>query len=291
MSSSSSTEPLVTADEDEGRELGRFLAAKRARIRPGDVGLPGGGRRRVPGLRREEVAMLAGVSPAYYTRLEQGDVGRVSDEGVGALAQALHLSHAETDHFFRLANPRGEARREACSRTAVRPALQGLLDVLVDVPALVIGRRSDILAWNGLGSIVFGGLHDLREERNLARLVFLDPAYRDLFVDWDQKAADVVGQLRVDAGFHPSDPHLSALVGELAVRSDPFARLWARHEIRERCHGVQQLRHPEVGLLDLHVETFRVAGEDDKSLVTYRAAPGSTTLESLRMLGSWAAAA
>ena len=285
------TSPMVTADENDGQELGRFLAAKRARLRPQDVGMPEGGRRRVPGLRREEVAMLAGVSPAYYTRLEQGDVGRVSDEVLGSLAKALRLTNAETDHLFRLANPQGEARREACSRTAVRPALQGLLDAFVDMPALIIGRRSDILAWNDLGSLVFGGLHDLTvSERNLVRLVFLDPSYQDLFVDWEQKAADVVGQLRRDAGFHPHDPRLSALVGELAVTSGAFARLWARHEIQERCHGVQQLRHPEVGLLELHVETLRVSGEDDKTLVTYRATPGSTSQESLRVLTSWAAA-
>ena len=284
------TWPIVTADESDGHELGRFLAAKRARLRPQDVEIPEGGRRRVPGLRREEVAMLAGVSPAYYTRLEQGDVGRVSDEVVSSLAQALRLTNAETDHLFRLANPRGEARREVCSRTAVRPALQGLLDAFIDMPALIIGRRSDILAWNALGSLVFGGIHDLTAaERNLARLVFLNPAYQDLFVDWEQKAADVVGQLRIDAGFHPNDSRLSALVGELVVKSDTFAQLWARHEIQERCHGVQQLQHPEVGLLELHVETLRVSGEDDKSLVTYRATPGSASQESLRILSSWSA--
>lgn len=243
----------------------------------------------MPGLRREEVAMLARVSPAYYTRLEQGDGGRVSDEIVGALAQALRLTGGETDHAFRLANPRGEARRDGCSRAAVRPALQGLLDAFVDMPALIVGRRSDILAWNGLGSLVFGGLREMpRPERNLARLVFLDPAFRDLFVDWERKAADVVGLLRLDAGFHPGDPRLSALVGELAVKSDTFAWLWARHEIQERCHETQTLRHPEVGLLDLQVETLRVVGEEDKSLVTYRAVPGSATQDSLRLLGSWA---
>ena len=279
------TPPLVTADEGDAQELGRFLAAKRARLSPQDVGIPGGGRRRVPGLRREVVAMLAGVSPAYYTRLEQGDVGRVSDAVVGALAEALHLTPVEVDHFFRLANPRGEARRDSCSRAPIRSALQGLLDAFVDMPALIIGRRSDLLAWNELGSVVFGGLQELpRAERNLARLVFLAPAFQDVFADWDRKAADVVGQLRMEAGFHPSDPHLSALVGELAVRSETFARLWARHEVQERCNGVQVLRHPEAGLLELQVETFRVAGEEDKSLVTYRAVTGSTTQESLRSL-------
>jgi transcriptional regulator with XRE-family HTH domain len=285
MSSSTSAAPLVTADEDEGQELGRFLAAERAQIRPDDVGMPGGGRRRVPGLRREEVAMLAGVSPAYYTRLEQGDAGRVSDEVVGALSQALHLTPAEAEHLFRLVNPRAEARRNTCSNAAVRPELQSLLDALGEVPAMIVGRRSDILAWNTLGSLVFGDLERLpRSERNWARLVFLHPEYRNLFIDWHQKAADVVGQLRVDAGFHPTDPHLAALVGELAVKSPTFARLWARHEIRERCHSIQQLDHPEVGQLELQVESFRVAGEEDKSLVTYRATPGSPTHAALQQL-------
>lgn len=285
MSSSAPAAPLVTADEDEGRELGRFLAAKRAQIRPDDVGLPGGGRRRVPGLRREEVAMLAGVSPAYYTRLEQGDAGRVSDEVVGALSQALHLTPVEADHLFRLVNPRAEARRNTCSNTVVRPELQSLLDALIEVPAMIVGRRSGILAWNTLASLLFGDLERLpRSERNWARLVFLHPAYRDLFIDWHQKAADVVGQLRIDASFHPTDPHLAALVGELAMKSPTFARLWARHEVQDHCHRVQHLDHPDVGQLELQIESFRVAGEEDKSLITYRAAPGSPTHTALQQL-------
>lgn len=285
MSSSTSAAPLVTADEDEGQELGRFLAAKRAQIRPDDVGLPGGGRRRVPGLRREEVAMLAGVSPAYYTRLEQGDAGRVSDEVVGALSRALHLTPVEADHLFRLVNPRAEARRNTCSDPAIRPELQSLLDVLGDVPAMIVGRRSDILAWNTLGSLVFGDLERLpRSERNWARLVFLHPEYRNRFIDWHQKAADVVGQLRVDAGFHPNDPHLAALVGELAVKSPTFARLWARHEIQDHCHRIHRIDHPDVGPLELHVESFRVSGEEDKTLVIYRATPESPTDAALQQL-------
>ncbi|MCS0644347.1 helix-turn-helix transcriptional regulator [Curtobacterium flaccumfaciens] len=277
--------PLVRADEDEGHELGRFLAAKRARIRPDDVGLPAGGRRRVPGLRREEVAMLAGVSPAYYTRLEQGDAGRVSNEVVSALSRALRLAPVEAEHLFRLVDPRGEVRRNTCSNAVVRPELQSLLDALSEVPAMIVGRRSDILAWNALASLLFGDLERLpRSERNWARLVFLHPAHRDLFIDWHQKAADVVGQLRIDAGFHPTDLHLAALVGELAMKSTTFARLWARHEVQDHCHRVQHLDHPAVGQLELQVESFRVAGEEDKSLVTYRAAPGSPTDAALRQL-------
>jgi len=288
VSSSIPLPPLVTAATDPGQELGRFLAAKRARLRPDDVGLPEGARRRVPGLRREEVAQLAGVSPAYYTRLEQGDGGRASDEVVGALARALLLTPAETEHLFRLTDPRGQTRREAHTRPSVRFALQGLLDAMPDVPALVVGRRSEILAWNSLGSAVFGDLEGRpRSERNWARLVFLDAGYHDLFVDWQQKAADVVGQLRVDAGYHPNDHRLAALVGELTMKSPTFATLWAQHQIRDRCHSVQFLNHPDVGPLELHVESFRIAGEGDKSLVTYHTAPGSQSHDQLRLLGSW----
>jgi transcriptional regulator with XRE-family HTH domain len=283
--------PLAApAGAGTGQELGRFLRARRARLRPGDVGLVDHGRRRVPGLRREEVAMLAGLSPAYYTRLEQGDGGRVSDEVTAALARALRLEPAETEHLFRLMDPLGQVRRERRTRAAVRPALQGLLDAVVHVPAFIVGRRSDILAWNAIGAAVFGDPAGRDPaDRNWARLVFLDEGYRDLFVDWREKAADVVGQLRLDAGRHPADRQLAALVGELSMRSSEFATLWAQHDIRERCHGIQRLRHPEVGELELRVESFRVAGDEDVALATYHPEPGSPTQESLRLLGTLAA--
>ncbi|MET0887135.1 MAG: helix-turn-helix transcriptional regulator, partial [Mycetocola sp.] len=279
--------PLTADGGVLGRELGRFLSARRARLQPDDVGLPEGGRRRVPGLRREEVALLAGVSPAYYTRLEQGEGGRVSDEVAVALARALRLTHAETEHLVRLVDPRGQLLRDADAASTIRPALQGLLDTFVDVPAVIVGRRSDILAWNELGSAVFEDLASLpRAERNWARLVFLHAPYRDLFVDWLQKASDVVGQLRMDAGYHPGDARLASLVGELAMTSPTFAQLWAQHDITERCNGVQRIEHPDVGRLELNAESFRVAGED-VSLVTYHAEPGTESHDRLRFLGSW----
>jgi len=288
MASSNHLPPLVTCDTAAGLELGRFLKAKRAHLQPRDAGLPEGNRRRVPGLRREEVAMLAGVSPAYYTRLEQGDGGRASDDVVAALAQALQLTAAETEHLFRLTDPRRQTRREPRPSAAVRPSIQGLLDSMPDVPALVVGRRSDILAWNNLGSAMFGDIAGLpAAERNWARLVFLDPRSSDLFVNWQQKAADVVGQLRADASRHPDDTRLASLVGELVMRSPPFSRLWAQHEIRDRCHGNILLKHPQAGSLELQVESFRLSGEDDNSLVTYHAEPGSPSREQLRLLGSW----
>lgn len=290
MTSSDPLPPLVTCDTRAGLELGRFLMAKRARLRPQEAGLPEGNRRRVPGLRREEVAMLAGVSPAYYTRLEQGDGGRASDDVVAALARALQLTAAETEHLFRLTDPRSQTRRESRAHTAVRASMQGLLDSMSDVPALVVGRRSDIFAWNSLGSAVFGDIARLpAEDRNWARLVFLDPRSHDLFVDWNQKAADVVAQLRADAGRHPDDTRLATLVGELVMKSPAFAEFWARHEIRDRCHGHILLEHAQAGSLELQVESFRLSGEDDTSLVTYHAEAGSPSQEQLRLLGSWIA--
>ncbi|MFE9455119.1 helix-turn-helix transcriptional regulator [Streptomyces sp. NPDC006739] len=274
---------------DARAELSEFLRTRRARLKPEDVGLPGFGRyRRVPGLRREELAQLAGVSVGYYTRLEQGNGQHVSAEVLDAIARALRLSDAEHAHLTHLAKPKQRKKKPAGHTQQVRGPLRMLLDTMEGGPAILVGRRSDILAWNRMAAAVFGDWAELPEhERNWARLVFLRPEYRDLFVDWERKANDVVSQLRMDAGSHPGDPRLSALVGELSVKSEEFRRLWAAHDIKDKCHGIQRLHHPLVGELDLRLESFHLADDHEQTLATYIAEPGSPSAEALRLLASW----
>ncbi|AEW99142.1 DNA-binding protein (plasmid) [Streptantibioticus cattleyicolor NRRL 8057 = DSM 46488] len=274
---------------DRRAELSEFLRTRRARLKPEDVGLPGSSRhRRVPGLRREELAQLAGISVAYYTRLEQGNGRNVSAEVLDAIARALRLSGAERAHLFHLTNPAQHRKKTPARPQQVRPALRQLLDSLEGVPAYVMGRRADVLAWNRMASAVFGDWGALPpRDRNWARLVFLRPGFRDIFLEWETKAYDVVSFLRMDAGCHPDDPQLSALVGELSVKSEDFRRLWATHDVKEKGHGVKRLRHPLVGDLTLSFETFRLPDDPDQALILYHAEPGSPSAESLRLLASW----
>ncbi|MFF6976670.1 helix-turn-helix domain-containing protein [Streptomyces sp. NPDC008343] len=276
---------------DRRAELSEFLRTRRARLKPEDVGLPDYGRhRRVPGLRREELAQLAGVSVAYYTRLEQGNGRNVSAEVLDAIARALRLSDAEHSHLTHLAKPKQHKKKPAARTEQVRPALRQLLDSIAGVPAYISGRRSDILAWNRMAAAVFGDWSELpAQERNWARLVFLKPEYRDLFVEWDQKASDMVAFLRMDAGCHSDDPRLSALVGELSLKSEEFRRLWANHDVKEKSYGVKRLRHPLVGELALNFESFRLSDGTEQVLITYHAEPGSASAEALRLLASWGA--
>ncbi|MFF8402538.1 helix-turn-helix domain-containing protein [Streptomyces sp. NPDC014846] len=276
---------------DRRAELSEFLRSRRARLKPEDVGLPDFGRhRRVPGLRREELAQLAGVSVAYYTRLEQGNGRNVSAEVLDSIARALRLTDAEHAHLTHLAKPKSHKKKPAARQQQVRAALCRLLDTMDGVPAYIVGRRSEILAWNRTAAALFGDWAELpAAERNWARMVFLRPEYRELFVDWEQKAIDIVCGLRMNAGCHPDDPRLSALVGELSVKSEEFRLLWATHDVKEKSHGVKRLRHPLVGELSLHFESFRLPDDTDQSLVTYHAEPGSGSAESLRLLASWGA--
>ncbi|AEY91322.1 DNA-binding protein [Streptomyces hygroscopicus subsp. jinggangensis 5008] len=276
---------------DRRAELSEFLRSRRARLKPEDVGLAAFGRhRRVPGLRREELAQLAGVSVAYYTRLEQGNGRNVSAEVLGSIARALRLTDAEHAHLTHLAKPKAHKKKPAARQQQVRGALRQLLDTMEGVPAYVVGRRSEILAWNRMAVALFGDWGELPPgERNWARLVFLRPAYRELFVDWEQKAIDIVCALRMDAGCDPDDARLSVLVGELSVKSEEFRRLWATHDVKEKSHGVKQLHHPLVGDLALNFESFRLTDGSEQSLVTYHADPGSPSADSLRLLASWGA--
>ncbi|GHG18892.1 helix-turn-helix transcriptional regulator [Streptomyces zaomyceticus] len=278
---------------DLSAELSEFLRSRRARLKPQDVGLPEFGRhRRVPGLRREELAQLAGVSVAYYTRLEQGNGRNVSTEVLDAIARALRLSDTERAHLTHLAKPTAKKKQHRAAITRpqqVRPGLQHLLDAMDDVPAFLIGRRGDILAWNRLARALMGDFAAMEpEERNMARMIFLGDHARDLYLDWECKATEVVSVLRLYAGCYPDDPALLALVGELSVKSEEFRSLWAAHTVTDKGHGTKRLRHPLVGDMTLSYESMQVAGGDpDLMLVTYQAEPGTASADALRLLAQW----
>ncbi|MBT2444152.1 helix-turn-helix domain-containing protein [Streptomyces sp. ISL-36] len=277
---------------DLSAELSEFLRSRRARLKPQDVGLPEFGRhRRVPGLRREELAQLAGVSVAYYTRLEQGNGRNVSMEVLDSIARALRLSDTERAHLTHLAKPTVKKKqRAAITRPQqVRPGLLHLLDSMDGIPAFLLGRRLDVLAWNRMARALLGDFAAMApEERNVARLVFLDPNSRDLYIDWECKATEVVSVLRLYAGCYPDDPALLALVGELSVKSEEFRSLWAAHTVTDKGHGTKRLRHPLVGEMTLGYETMKVSGGDpDLMLVTYQAEAGTASADALRLLANW----
>ncbi|WP_035850794.1 helix-turn-helix transcriptional regulator [Kitasatospora azatica] len=264
--------------------LGGYLRTRRALVSPADVGLPPTGRRRVPGLRREEVAELVGLSTDYYVRLEQGRADRPSAEVLDALARALQLSAAERAHLYDLARP----RRGAASRTeaAVRPALRQVVQAIPSTPALIMNDRNDVLAWNPLAAALIADFPQLRpHERNMARRIFLDPDARQVHPDWDEAARSTVGMLRMAAGRRPNDPALVRLIGELSLGSPAFRTLWATHYVHEKTHGPKRFRHPVVGEVALRYETFQAPGTAHQLLVVYTAAPGSPAEEALTFLG------
>ncbi|MER7701773.1 helix-turn-helix transcriptional regulator [Kitasatospora sp. NPDC097605] len=276
--------------------LAEFLRTRRSRLRPEDVGLPDlGGRRRVAGLRREELAQLAGVSVDYYTRLEQGRVGNPSDSVLDAVARALRLDPEEAGHLHRLARTRpdrGRAARGAGSRGAgpqkVRPTMARLLEAMPDVPAVVMGRRMDVLAWNRAAVSLLGDYGALAPaERNIARITYLDPASRTLYDDWVGCARENAAFLRLEAGRRPDDPRLAELIGELSVRSPEFRRWWAEHPVRDKTSGRKVFHHPLVGRMELVYETLRSADDPDQALITYAPDPGSPSEDALRMLIAW----
>jgi transcriptional regulator with XRE-family HTH domain len=271
---------------DPRTELSEFLRSRRARLSPDDVGLVQYGRtRRVPGLRREELAQLAGVSVAYYTRLEQGNGRNVSTEVLDAIARALRLDDVERAHLRNLT--RCKSSKKKTSQPQVRPALQHLL-AGIGVPAYVGGRRTDILAWNPMASALFGDWSQLEpRDRNWARLIFLRPAYQELFVNWQSKAADIVGFLRLDAGCCSDDPQLTELIGELSLKSELFRKLWAAHAVKEKSFGTKLLTHPLVGEMTLSYETLRMPSEPNLFLTTYHAEPHTASAEALQLLASW----
>jgi transcriptional regulator with XRE-family HTH domain len=278
---------------DQHNEIREFLASRRARITPQQAGLPAyGGHRRVPGLRREEVALLAGVSVDYYTQMERGNLGGVSDSVLHSLAGALQLDEAERSHLFDLA---GTATTSAHPRRPsgpqrVRPSIQRLLDAMTGVPAYVRTGRLDILAVNRLGRALYAPvLADQGLPVNLARFLFLDPGARDFYVDWNKTANDAVAILRGEAGRNPSDRRLSDLVGELSTRSEAFRTRWAAHNVRLHRTGGKQLHHPVAGDLELTYEALELPADPGLTMITYTAEPGSASQDALDFLASWSA--
>ncbi len=273
-------------------QLGDFLQARRAQVQPEQIGLATyGERRRVPGLRREELAQLAGVSASYYARLEQGVSLNASAEILDAIARALGLDETETAHLHALANVR--KRRTAVRRPPperVTAATFQLLSALGQTPAIVTGRRSDVLAWNRMGHALFAGhlpvdgLQRPGERSNMARLVFLDAHTRELYADWPSKARAVVGNLRLTVAQHPNDPLLAALIGELTMKSSEFAALWADHRIQACAVAVYEMRHPLVGAVTLNQQTLLSPGANGQSIVVATAEAGSPSESAMTLL-------
>jgi len=277
---------------DNRSEIREFLATRRARITPQQAGLPAfGGKRRVPGLRREEVAMLAGVSVDYYTRLERGDLGGASDSVLDALAGALQLDEAERAHLYDLARAvesRDPRRRRSAPRR-VSPSVRRVLDVVM-APAWVRNGRADVVATNTLGRALYWPLFDGSTKRpNTARFTFLDPRAVDFYGDWERTASDMVAVLRAEAGRTPNDRELTALIGELSTRSQEFRTRWAAHNVLFHRTGRKSLHHPVVGDLDLTYEALDLTSSPGLTLLVYTAEPDSATQESLDLLASWAA--
>ncbi|KPC60257.1 helix-turn-helix transcriptional regulator [Streptomyces chattanoogensis] len=271
-------------------ELGTFLRTRRARLSPGEVGLPDyGGRRRVPGLRREELAQLAGISPGYYTRLEQGSGANASDAVLDALARVLRLDEAERSHLYGLARP---ARTAVPATERVRPSVRTMIGALGEVPALVLGRSLDVLAWNRsghallAGHLPFAAPYDGTDGRrpNVVRMVFLDPRYRALYTDLDAKLRDSVGGLRGIAGQWPDEPRLRELITELRRESAEFTALWAAHPVRTCATHTLTYRHPAVGPITLTDENMLLPDDAGQRVVVFHAAPGSPSADALRRL-------
>jgi transcriptional regulator with XRE-family HTH domain len=274
-------------------DVREFLASRRARIAPQDAGLRPGGYRRVPGLRREEVAVLAGVSVDYYTRLERGNLTGVSESVLEALARALRLDDAERTYLFDLARAAIKtptANRRRTTQPHVRPGIQQLLDAMSDAPAFVRNANLDIVAANRLSRALYSPLYtEPATPTNLARFTFLDPNAPDLFTDWDDVASTTVALLRSEAGRNPHDKSLSNLVGELSTRSDEFRTRWAAHDVVLHDHGHKRFHHPVVGDLDLAFEALPLPADTGLTLTAYSAEPGSTSHDAIALLASWAA--
>ena len=286
---------------DRRTEIRDFLTTRRARVTPEQAGLkisPLAGARRVPGLRREEVALLAGVSVPYYTRLERGDARGATDAVLDAIARALMLDDAEHAHLFdlvRAANATAAGSTAARpprrpARQPVRPELRNMLEAMTGAPAYIRNHRLDILAGNTLARAVFAPIFNSPARPvNGARFTFLDPAAVDFFPDWETIADQNVASLRTEVGRNPFDKALSDLIGELSTRSDAFRLRWAQHDVRRHRTGVKRLNHPVVGQISFHYEAMELAADDGLSLVVWSVAPGSRDADALNLLASWSA--
>ena len=279
---------------DTRDDIREFLTSRRARIKPEQTGLPTfGGTRRVPGLRREEVALLAGVSVDYYTRLERGNASGVSETVLAAIARALQLDNAERAHLFDLTRATQTAvtlPRHRSSPQRVRPGVQRMLDAMTVAPAFVRNGRMDVLAANPLGHALYAEMYaGPRRPVNSARFAFLDPRATTFFIDWARVADDAVAVLRGEAGRNPYDRDLSDLIGELSTQSQEFASRWAKHNVRYHDTGVKRIHHPIVGDLSLTYEALTLAADPGLTMFAYTTEPGSKSEEGLSLLASWTA--
>ncbi|GAB4064659.1 helix-turn-helix transcriptional regulator [Angustibacter speluncae] len=277
---------------DSRKELGEFLASRRARITPEQAGLTSyGTNRRVPGLRRQEVAVLAGLSVEYLTRLERGSTSGVSDIVLDALRRALHLDDAESSHLFDLARTaRSDKSPRKPARSSVRPSIQRVLDSMTEAPALVVSGRLDVLATNALGHALYSpALDGGQRPANLALFAFFDPRARDFYPEWETVVDGAVALLRTEAGRDPSNRSLSQLIGELATRSDEFRVRWGRHDVRLHQQGSKRFTHPVVGDILLFFDALELPAERGQTLTVYTAEPDTPATEKLRVLASWAA--
>ena len=276
---------------DAKTEVRDFLTSRRAKITPDEVGLTTYGARQVPGLRREEVAILAGVSVDYYNRMERGSLAGVSDGVLDAVAGALRLDQAERAHLYDLARAsrnRAAGRRRNPAKRTVRPSVEWMVDAMVGTAAFVVNSRQDILATNHLGRAFFAPVFDSRSPANMARFTYLDPRAKDFFADWNRAAKECVAALRSQAGRDPFDRDLSDLVGELSTQSAEFAALWATHDVRLHRKMEKHFNHPVVGDLTLQYERLTVAGDPGLEIFVYVAEPGSRSAESFSLLANWA---
>ncbi|MGW1540134.1 helix-turn-helix transcriptional regulator [Streptomyces sp. NPDC002309] len=276
----------TSSGSGDNKELSDFLRSRRARVTPEQVGVTPGAGRRVPGLRREEVALSAGLSADYYIRLERGRVANASEGVLAAVARALRLDDVERAHLFNLARPQSVAR---VSRPAVpwrvRPGAYALLEVLRDAPAMILDGRMDVLAFNRMACAMYADFNAVpARERNLARFVFFDPAARELFIDWDMAARMVVTGLHLYAGRHPDDPQLTQLIDQMLAVDEDFRRWWAAHDVEEFSHGTRHYRHPLLGEVTLDYEALVFPGDPDQWLFVSTAEPGSPSSDALRAL-------
>ena len=272
-------------------DIREFLVSRRAKVTPAQAGLPAyGTNRRVSGLRREEAAMLAGISVEYYTRLERGNTRGVSEDVLEGIARALQLDEAERIHLFdlvRAASTTNPPRRQP-SHERVRPAVQQILDSMSMTPAYVRNGRLDVLAANPLGAALYSDLFaDPIRPPNSARFLFLNPRAAEFFIDWDKVAHDAVAILRAEAGRDPYDRRLTELIGELSTRSAEFRVRWAAHNVKLHRTGIKRFHHPVVGDLTFNFEALDLAADPGQRMLVYTAEPGSPSHDAVALLASW----
>ncbi|KOV53241.1 XRE family transcriptional regulator [Streptomyces sp. AS58] len=269
-------------------ELSDYLRSRRARVAPDQVGVTARKGRRVPGLRREEVALSAGLSVDYYIRLERGRVANVSEAVLDSVARALQLDDVERAHLFHLARPQSLAQASQCiTLQRVRPGAHTLLEVLCDAPAMILSGRLDVLDLNRMARAMFADFAAMpARDRNLARFTFLDPVARELHLDWNKSACMIVTGLHLYAGRYPNDPQLSELIAQLSDSDEDFRRWWAAHDVEEFSHGTRHYLHPLLGEVTLNYENLIFPGDPEQWLYVSTAEPGSPSFESLRILAS-----